>query len=121
MNIKVAMIRAASNAATDIVRKAYWAYDNPSEFLRIFMWGTAVVFSMFTARALLILSGAVLMGAVIVIMMNTTGFNLDHTIFVLLPCFIVALLIGHFTDIYCNISWAVWSPIINRFRVSNER
>ena len=60
MNIKVAMIRAASNAATDIVRKAYWAYDNPSEFLRIFMWYTAVAFSIFTARGLLILTGAAL-------------------------------------------------------------
>lgn len=116
MNIKVAMIRAASNAATDIVRKAYWAYDNPSEFLRIFMWYTAVAFSIFTARALLILTGAALMGAVIFVMMNTIGFNIDHTVFVILPCFIVAHLIGYFTDIYCNVAWAVWSPLISRFR-----
>ena len=118
MNTKVAMIRAASNAATDIVRKAYWAYDNPSEFLRIFMWYTAVAFSIFTARGLLILTGAALMGAVIFILMNTIGFNIDHTVFVLLPCFIVAHLLGYFTDIYCNISWAVWSPLINRLRTS---
>ena len=117
---KSLVIKAASNAATDILRKAYWAYYNPSEFLRIFMWHTAVAFSLLTARALLILTGAALMGAVIFIMMNTTGFNLDHTIFVLLPCFIVAHLIGHFTDIYCNISWAVWSPLINRFQTSEE-
>ena len=118
MNIKLAMIRAASNAATDIVRKAYWAYDNPSEFLRILMWYTAVAFSIFTARGLLILTGAALMGAVIFILMNTIGFNIDHTVFVMLPCFIVAHLLGYFTDIYCNISWAVWSPIINRLRTS---
>ena len=116
MMFKSLVINAASNAATDILRKAYWAYGNPSEFLRIFMWNTAVAFSLLTARALLILTGAALMGAVIVILMHTTSFNLDHTIFVLLPCFIVAHLIGHFTDIYCNISWAVWAPIINRLR-----
>ena len=118
MNIKVAMIRAASNAATNIVRKAYWAYDNPSEFLRIFMWYTAVAFSLLTARALFILTGAVLMGAVIFILIHTISFNIDHTVFIILPCFIVAQLIGHFTDIYCNISWAVWSPLINRLRTS---
>ena len=118
MNIKVAMIRAASNAAIDILRRVYWAYYNPSEFLRIFMWYTAVAFSLLTARALLILTGAALMGAVIFVMMNTIGFNIDHTVFLILPCFIVAHLIGHFTDIYCNISWAVWSPIINRLRTS---
>ena len=118
MMFKSLVIKAAANAATDIVRKAYWVYDNPSEFLRIFMWHTAVAFSLLTARALLILTGAALMGAVIVILMHTTSFNLDHTIFVLLPCFIVAHLIGHFTDIYCNISWAVWSPLINRLRTS---
>ena len=116
MSIKVAMIRAASNAATNIVKRAYWAYENPSEFLRIFLWYTAVAFSLLTARALLILTGAALMGAFIFAMMNTTGFNIDHIIFVLLPCFIVAHLIGHFTHIYCNISWAVWSPLINRLR-----
>ena len=113
---KTLVIEMAVSAITNIVRKAYWAYDNPSEFLRIFMWYTAVAFSIFTARALLILTGAALMGAVIFAMMNTTGFNIDHTVFVILPCFIVAHLIGHFTDIYCNISWAVWSPIINRLR-----
>ena len=118
MNIKVAMIRAASNAATYVVRKAYWAYDNPSEFLRIFMWYTAVAFSLLTARALFILTGAALMGAAIFAMMNTIGFNIDHTVFVMLPCFIVAYVLGYFTDIYCNISWAAWSPIINRLRTS---
>ena len=118
MMFKSLVINAASNAATDILRKAYWAYDNPSEFLKIFMWHTAVAFSLLTARALLILTGAALMGAIIFVMMNTIGFNIDHTVFVILPCFIVAHLIGHFTDIYCNISWAVWSPIINRLRTS---
>ena len=118
MMFKSLVINAASNAATDIVRKAYWAYDNPSEFLRFFMWYTAVAFSIFTARGLLILTGAALMGAVIFILMHTTGFNIDHTVFIILPCFIVAHLIGHFTDIYCNISWAVWSPLINRLRTS---
>jgi hypothetical protein len=116
MMFKSLVIKAAANAATDVVRKAYWVYDNPSEFLRIFMWHTAVAFSLLTARALLILTGAALMGAIIFVMMKTTGFNIDHTVFVLLPCFIVAHLIGHFTDIYCNISWAVWSPAINRLR-----
>ena len=115
---KTLVIETAVSAITNIVRKAYWAYDNPSEFLRIFMWYTAVAFSIFTARALLILTGAALMGAVIFILMHTIGFNIDHTVFVILPCFIVAHLIGYFTDIYCNISWAVWSPIINRFRTS---
>ena len=118
MMFKSLVIKAAANAATDIVRKAYWAYDNPCEFLRIFMWYTAVAFSIFTARGLLILTGAALMGAVIFILMHTIGFNIDHTVFPILPCFIVAHLIGHFTDIYCNISWAVWSPIINRLRTS---
>ena len=118
MNIQAVIIKMAVDAATNLVRKAYWAYDNPSEFLRIFMWCTAVAFSLLTARALLILNGAALMGAVIFILMYTIGFNIDHTIFVLLPCFIVAHLIGHFTDIYCNISWAVWSPVINRLRTS---
>ena len=113
---KTLVIETAVSAIANIVRKAYWVYDNPSEFLRIFMWGTAVAFSLITARALLILTGAGLMGAVIFAMMNTTGFNIDHTIFVLLPCFIVAHLIGHFTDIYCNISLAVWSPIISRLQ-----
>ena len=115
---KSLVIKAAANAASDLLRKAYWVYDNPSEFIRIFMWHTAVAFSLLTARALLILTGAALMGAAIFALMNTIGFNIDHTIFVLLPCFIVAHLIGHFTDIYCNISWAVWSPIINRLRTS---
>ena len=82
------------------------------------MCGTAVALSLITARALLILTGAGLMGAVIFIMMNTIGFNIDHTVFVMLPCFIVAHLLGYFTNIYCNISWAIWSPIINRLRTS---
>ena len=115
---KSLVIKAASNAATDIVRKVCWAYYNPSKALRIIVWGTAVACSLFTARALLILNGAALMGAVIFILMHTIGFNIDHTVFVLLPCFIVAHLIGHFTDIYCNISWAVWSPLINRLRTT---
>ena len=115
---KTLVIETAVIAITNIVRRVYWAYDNPSEFLKILMWGAAVVFSIFTARALLILTGAALMGAVIFILMHTIGFNIDHTIFVLLPCFIVAHLIGHFTDIYCNISWAVWSPLINRLRTT---
>ena len=73
------------------------------------MWSTSVVFSIFTARALLILNGAALMAAVIFVMINTVGFNIDPTIFILAPCFIGAHLIGDFTDIYCNISYAVWS------------
>ena len=112
------VMETAVSAITNILRKAYWAYCNPSKALRIIVWGTAVACSLFTARALLILNGAALMGAVIFILMQTIGFNADHTIFVLLPYFIVAHLIGHFTDIYCNISWAVWAPIINRLRTS---
>ena len=112
------VIEPAVSAIINIVRRVCWAYDNPSEFLRIFMWYTAVAFSLITARALLILTGAGLMGAIIFVMMTTVGFNIDHTVFVMLPCFIVAHLLGHFTDIYCNISWAVWSPIINRLRTS---
>ena len=115
---KTLVIETAVSAITTIVRKAYWAYDNPSEFLRIFMRYTAVAFSLITAQALLILTGAGLMGAVIFVMTNTVGFNIDHTVFVMLPCFIVAHLLGYFTDIYCNISWAVWSPLINRLRTS---
>ena len=80
------------------------------------MCGTAVAFSLITARALLILRGAGLMDAVIFIMMNTIGFNIDHTVFVMLPCFIVAHLLSYFTNIYCKISWAVWPPLINRLR-----
>jgi hypothetical protein len=86
--------------------------------LKQLLLGAAWLFAFASARALLIFTGVALMGAVIFILVHTTGFNLDHTIFVLLPCFIVAQLIGHFTDIYCNISWAVWSPIINRLRAS---
>ena len=106
----------ASNAALDIVRKVCWAYCNPSQALSRLMCGTAVALSLITARVLLILTGAGLMGAIIFVMMNTVGFNIDHTVFVMLPCFIAAHLLGHFTDIYCNISWAIWSPIISRLR-----
>ena len=116
MSIKAAITRVAFNAALNILKKAYWVYCNPSQALRRLMCGTAVAFSLITARALLILTGAGLMGAVIFIMMNTIGFNIDHTVFVMLPCFIVAHLLGYFTNIYCNISWAIWSPIISRLR-----
>ena len=118
MSIRSVTIKTAVNAATDLVRKVYWAYYNPSEFLRIFMWYTAVAFSLLTARALLILTGAAFMSAAIFVLINSTGFNIDHTIFVLLPSFIVAHLIGYFIDIYCNVAWAFWSPLINRLRTS---
>ena len=61
-------------------------------------------------------TGAALMGAVIFVIINTIGFNIDHTVFVILPCFIVAHLIGYFTDVYCNVAWAIWSPIVSCLR-----
>ena len=102
MNKQAVIIKMAVNAAINLVRRAYWAYCNPSKALRIILWGTAVACSLFTARALLILNGVALMGAAIFILMHTIGSNIDHTIFVLLPCFIVAHLIGHYTDIHCT-------------------
>lgn len=93
MNIGAVIIRTAVNAATDLVRKVYWAYCNPSQALRILIWGTAVAFSLVTAKALLFLTGAALMGAAIFVIINTIGFNIDHTVFVLLPRFILAHLI----------------------------
>jgi hypothetical protein len=82
--------------------------------------GAAWLFAFASARALLIFTGALLTGAVIFTLLKTTGFNIDHTIFILVPCFIIAHLIGYFTDIYCNIAWLVWSPLINRLRASEE-
>jgi hypothetical protein len=81
------------------------------------MLGAAWLFAFASARALLILTGALLTGTVIFILLKTTGFNIDNTIFILVPCFIVAHLIGYFTDIYCNIAWLVWAPLINRLRI----
>jgi len=75
MSIKATITRVVFNAALNIRRKAYWVYCNPSQALRRLMCGAAVAFSLITARALLILTGAGLMGAVIFIMMNTIGFN----------------------------------------------
>ena len=54
------------------------------------MCGTAAALSLITARALLILTGAGIMAPFIFVMMNTVGFNIDHTVFVMLPWFIVA-------------------------------
>ena len=85
--------------------------------LKQLLLGAAWLFAFASARALLILTGALLTGAVIFILLKTTGFNIDDTIFILVPCFIVAHLIGYFTDIYCNIAWLVWAPLINRLRI----
>ena len=88
--------------------------------LKRLIFGAAWFLAFASARALLILTGALFTGAVIFVLANTTGFNIDHTIFILVPCFVMAHLIGYFTDIYCNIAWLVWSPLINRFQTSEE-
>tara|TARA_B100000900_G_C19985631_1_gene475605 strand:- start:105 stop:485 length:381 start_codon:yes stop_codon:yes gene_type:complete len=115
MSIKATITRVAFNAALNILRKAYGPYCNPSQALRRLMCGTAVALSLITARALLIPTGAGLMGAVIFIMVNTIGFNIEHTVFVMLPCFIVAHLLGYFTNIYCNTSWTLIDKILINF------
>ena len=54
------------------------------------------------------------MGAFILVMTNTIGLNINHTVSVIVQCLIVAHLLGYSAKIYRKVAWAIWSPLISR-------